>query len=87
MQFFTTILTSGSISINSVDSVSSISIQANDTSECQVLGNYPFKGITPSAVSLSNGEILTLSSSSPSQTLDGLTITWVSGTIDIIVGF
>jgi hypothetical protein len=51
------------------------------------LGGIPFNGLQPSAITLSNNNALTLTSASPNSPLDGITITHIGGTIDIIVGY
>lgn len=88
MRFFTYSLTSGSITINSTDSAMFVSLQCDSsTGSCNVAGNFPFKNLTPNAVTLGAGQGINLSALSPQNPLDGLTITWVSGTIDIVIGF
>jgi hypothetical protein len=88
MTFWTYTLSSGSLVIDGASGAAFISIQtdpANGT--CSVLGGIPFQGINPVAVPLSLGQGINLSSNSPQSPLAGITITWISGTIDIIVGF
>jgi len=75
------------LAISSSDSVNLISIQANDSSSCTILGNIPFKGLSPNAITLSNGEGITLAAQNSQFPLDGITIVWVGGTIDLLVGF
>lgn len=88
MRFFTyTMAGATTINVNSGDAVNLISIQANDTSACTVLGNLPFKGLTPNAITLSNGEGITLATINQQFPLDGITITWVGGTVDLLFGF
>lgn len=88
MRFFTyTMAGATTITISSADSVNLISIQANDSSACTILGNVPFKGLSPNAITLSNGEGITLAAQNSQFPLDGITITWVGGSIDILVGF
>jgi hypothetical protein len=88
MRYWTYSLTSGSLVINAVDGASFVSAQCDSsTGSCSVLGNIPFKGVNPNAVTLTAGQGVNLSSSSPQSPLDGITITWVAGTIDIVVGF
>lgn len=87
MRYFTKELASGVLSINAVDGVQIISIQANLTSSCTIAGNFPFQGNPSTAITLSNGEGLTISANVPSSPIDGVTITWVSGTIDVVLGF
>ena len=87
MKFFTTSLTSGTFVVAASQGASLISIQPQDSSSCTVLGGIPFNGLQPSAITLRNNNALSLSSSSPISPLDGITITWVAGTIDILVGY
>jgi hypothetical protein len=88
MTFFTYTLTSGSLELNSSDGASFISIQTDPANGvCNVLGGIPFKGMQPNAVPLSLGQGLNFSASSPSSPLNAITITWVAGTIDVIIGF
>ena len=87
MKFFTTSLTSGTFLVDSSSGASLLSIQPQDSSSCDVLGGIAFNGIQPSAISISNNNALTLTSSSPSSPIDGITVTWTAGTIDIIVGY
>lgn len=86
MNFYTTTLSSGTLEINSVDGAMMISIEPNSGSSCTVLGTLPFKGLTPNAITLDANQVLTLSAQSPNSPLSGLTITHVSGTVDIVVG-
>lgn len=87
MTFFTYTLSSGSLAINKADGASFLSVQTDASSgQCTVLGSMPFKGLSPNAVSLSNGEGVNFSSPTPSSPLDGITVTWVAGSVDIIVG-
>ena len=88
MRFFTKTLTSGSLEIAITDGAMFVSIQCDSTSgSATILGNIPFKGQSPTAVTLTSGQGVNLSATSPTSPLDGLTITWVSGSIDILVGF
>ena len=87
MNFFTSTLVSGSISITTADGVSEISLAPKTGSSCTVLGNMTFNGSTGTPIVISSGETFVVSSSSPSSPIDGLTISWVSGGIDVIMGF
>ena len=87
MQFFSYTLSSGSLTIDSSQGAMALSIQSNDSSSCTFLGSIPFKGISPNAVTLSNGQGLTVAAQAANSPLSGITITWLSGTIDIIIGF
>ena len=88
MTFFTYTLSSGSLVIDATDYAFFVSIQTDPASGvCTVLGGIPFKGIPSSAVTLGLGQGVNFSASSPASPLSGITITWVTGTIDIIIGF
>lgn len=88
MRFWTYTLTSGSLTLNNADGALFISILTDAaTGNCTVLGGIPFKGINSSPVTLANGEGLNFAALSPSFPLEGITITHVAGSIDIIVGF
>ena len=86
MTFYTTTLSSGSLEILTADGAQMISIEPNSSSSCTVLGSLPFKGLSPNAITLDANQVLTISAPSPSSPLNGITVTWVSGTIDLIVG-
>lgn len=88
MRFFTYTLTSGSITINAVDGAMFVSVQCDtSTGGCSVLGNIPYKNLTANAVNLSAGQGVNISALSPASPLDGLTITWTSGNVDVLIGF
>lgn len=88
MTFFTFVLTSGTFILDGSEGASFISVQTDPANgSCTILGGIPFKGLNPVAVPLSLGQGVNLSSNSPQSPLAGITITWVAGTIDIIVGF
>ena len=88
MEFFTTTLTSGSLSFAASNGATFVSIQCDSsTGSCTVLGGIPFKGIQPSVVTLTAGQVASFSASSPQSPLNNLIITWVAGNVDIIVGF
>ncbi len=88
MQFWTYTLSSGSLVISAADGATFLSLQADSTSgNCTVQGNIPFKGLNTQAVSITPGQGVNLAASSSQSPLDGITITWVAGNIDIVVGF
>ena len=87
MKFFTTSLTSGTFVVAASQGASLLSIQPQDSSSCTVLGGIAFNGLQPSAITISNNNALTLTSASPNSPLDGITVTWTAGTVDIIVGY
>jgi len=89
MRFFTQTLSAGqNISIGITDGAMFISIQNESTTGAStVLGNIPFKGVNPTAVSLSAGQGVNISALSPQSPLDGLTISCTAGTTDVLIGF
>jgi len=87
MQIYTTTLTGGSLVLNREDGAQVISIQAKTAGEALFTGSLPFKGASPTPITLSAGQIFNYAAASPSSPLDGITITWVSGNVDIVVGF
>jgi hypothetical protein len=87
MRFFTFTLTSGTLSISQNDGAMFLSVQCSDSSSCTIAGNQPFKNLTSTAVTLSSGQGINLSAVSPASPLDGITVTYSSGSIDILVGF
>ena len=86
MRIFTYTLSTGSLSINTQDGVTQLSVEANQGSECTVEGNFPFKGLTSGPIVLEGGQSITLMTYSSSSPLDGVVITHVSGTIDSLIG-
>lgn len=86
MRLFTYTLSSGSIAIDSTDGVTQISIQANSGGSATVQGNFPFKGLSANAITLSDGQSLTVTTPTQSP-LDGVVITHVGGDVDILIGF
>ena len=88
MRFWTYTLTTGSVTISQVDGAMFVSVQCDTTSSsCSVVGNIPFKGLQPNAVTLNTGQGVNISALSPTSPLDGITITQISGSIDILIGF
>lgn len=85
MRVHTREMSSGTINISYTDEVLQLSIQANSDSSCTVLGNFTFQGVASTAVTLSNGEGITLTAASANSPLDGLTISWLSGTVDVVI--
>jgi hypothetical protein len=86
MKIFTTSLTSGTFTVSASDGASFISILPLDSSSCNVLGGIAFKNMASTNIPLSNNNAWAVTSSNPSFPLDGITITWISGTINIMVG-
>jgi len=87
MKFWTYTLSSGSLNLNAVDGASFVSIQCDSTSgSCSVLGGIPFKGVNATAVVLTAGQGVNIQSATPFSPLDGITITWIAGSVDILIG-
>ena len=88
MQIYTTTLTGGVLQLDRVDGAMVISVQPAITGgQALFTGNLPFKGDQPTAVTLTSGQVLNYAAASANSALDGITITWVSGNVDVIVGF
>jgi hypothetical protein len=88
MRFWTYTLTTGSVTIESIDSAMFVSVQCDPVSgSCSVLGSIAFKNTSPNAVTLTAGQGVNVSALSPASPLDGITITHVAGNVDILVGF
>lgn len=88
MRFWTYTLTTGSLQIDAIDGAMFISVQCDPISgSCSVLGSIPFKTVLPNAVTLTTGQGVNISALSPASTLDGITITHISGNVDILIGF
>jgi hypothetical protein len=87
MNFFTSTLTSGSVTIATTNGVSQLTVAPRTGSSCEILGNMTFQGNQSTAIPIAEGETFVISASSPSSPIDGFTITWVSGGIDIMMGF
>jgi hypothetical protein len=89
MRFFTTTITSagGNITLIPSDGVQFLSILCSSSSSCTVTGDLTFRGVTQSsAVTLTDNQGLNLSSP-PTSSVYGITIAWVSGSIDVVMGF
>jgi len=88
MRFFTTTLTSGTLIISASDGANFLSVQADSSAgQFKVLGGIPFKSVLSTDVLRTPSQGVNFSSQSPASPLDGITITWVAGNVDIIVGF
>jgi len=91
MNIFTAQITSGSsaslktINLSPEDGVVSISVQASTVGVVNVLGAYQFQGLTPSNLVLSNGQGVTLTSNFTNSPLSGITVQWVSGTVELVI--
>ena len=75
---FTYSLTKGSLTISSSDNVLRFSVMCKQGT-ISLLGTTPFQGLTPSAITFSVGQGATETAASPSQPLDGITVTAGTG--------
>ena len=86
MTVYTTTLTSGAIVINPEDGVLQISVQADETSgSFSVLGTGTFQSNSSSEVVLGAGQGWEATASSPQSPIEGITITWLSGNVNISI--
>lgn len=84
----TTIAMTGAqtISINKQDGVQALSVQADATSSSfTFLGSFAFQGVPGETITLSNGQGINLVANSPAAPLSDITITWVSGTVNVVI--
>jgi len=87
MTVYTSTLTSGSLTITADDYVSFLSVKAaNTASSFEFTGSAYFQQVLSSSVTLSNGDGVSLTAPSPQSPIQGVTITWLSGSVDIIIG-
>jgi hypothetical protein len=86
MRLFTYTLSAGSMTISSSDGVTQLSVEANASSQCTIEGNFPFQAFVSGPIVLEAGQSVTLMAPTNSP-LDGVVITHVSGTVDILIGF
>ena len=88
MRFWTYTLTTGTVTINTNDSVMFLSVQCDAVSgSCSVLGAIPFKGVAPNAVTLTAGGGINVSAISPASPIDGIVITHIAGNVDLLIGY
>jgi hypothetical protein len=87
MNFFTSTLTSGSVTIATTNGVSQLTVAPRTGSSCEIIGNMTFQGNQSTAIPIAEGETFVISAASPSSPIDGFTIIWVAGGIDIMMGF
>ena len=91
MKIGTKVLSStGTVTISASDGVQSVSIQADSASagQCTVTGAIPFQTVASGAILLQSGGGMTIQNSTASTfPLDGITITWLAGTVNIIFGY
>jgi hypothetical protein len=85
MRLFTKTLSSGSLTINGTDGVTMITIQSSTNGSATITGNIPFKGLSSTSITIASGQSFTVTTPTNSP-LDGVTIAWVSGSVDIVIG-
>lgn len=86
MNIYSTALTSGTFTLTKSQGAMFLSVQAANSSSFTFLGDLNFgSALLPAAVTLTTG--VNIQAKSTQAPLDGITITWVSGTVNIIVGF
>jgi hypothetical protein len=86
MVCFTKNLTSGTITINKNQGASFVSVQPNSSGSCTVIGSVGFGGMNSDAITLSAGEVWSFGSQNTQNPIDGITITWVSGSVKVCIG-
>jgi len=88
MTIYTTTLTSGNIVIRKGDGVTQVSVQADSTSgSFSVLGTGTFQGNQSVAVVRTAGQGWDATASSPQAPIDGITITWISGSVVVNIAY
>lgn len=87
MRIFTYPLTSGELKLERQDGAIFLSIEVGANSSCTITGGIPFKGQMPIPIVLLESSIVNYRAASPASPLNNFTITWVSGTINLIIGF
>lgn len=86
MVCFTKNLTSGTITISKSQGAAFVSVQPNTSSSCTVIGSVGFGGLNSDAITLSAGEVWSFGSQNTQNPIDGITITWVSGSVKVCIG-
>lgn len=86
MQIFTYTLNSGdTFNITANLTVAQLSLVANPSSEGTILGDYTIGSTASTPVTLSAGQGITLTSTSPQSPLQGITIECTSGSMDLVL--
>lgn len=86
MNVHTRTLTAGqSLALTPSDLVLQISVLVAASSSATVLGTLPVGGTAGSAIALSENQGFSISSALPNSPISGLTVTCVSGTVDIML--
>jgi hypothetical protein len=86
MQIFTNTINSGDTFVITANlTVSQLSLVSNPSSEGTILGDFTIGGVPSSPVTLSAGQGITLTSTSPQSPLQGITIECTSGSMDLVL--
>lgn len=86
MQIFTYTIVSGeTFVITSALTVAQLSLVTNPSSEGTILGNFQIGTKASAPVTLSAGQGITLTSTSPQSPLQGITIYCSTGTMDLVL--
>lgn len=76
------------ISLIESDGVMSISVQPDSTGgSFTVLGSSPFQGIPSSPITLGTGQGFSIVADNPTSPITELTITWVSGIVNVLISY
>lgn len=87
MKIHTRTLTTGqSLALAAIDGAMMISIQVATGGSATYEGGISFAGQASTPLAISEGQIVTVTALSPASPLDGITITSVSGDVDIVIG-
>jgi hypothetical protein len=87
MKFHTRVLTSGqSLTIAALDNVLQISIKTSSSGSGTFIGSGSFQGTPSQSQTLGASDGLSLFSQNPQSPLEGITITCVSGNVNVIIG-
>jgi hypothetical protein len=74
------------INIDRADGVMSLSVQAAPSGgSFSFLGNFPFQGVAGETLTLSDGEGVNLIANSTQNPLSNITITWISGIVNVVI--
>lgn len=76
------------ITLTETDGVLALSVQA-DTSggSFTFLGSQAFQGIPSEALTLTDGEGVNLVANNPTTPIKDVVITWVSGTVNVLISY
>ena len=85
MRLFTYTLSSGSVTINASDGVTMLTVQSATNGSATITGNVGFQNLSFSSITIASGQSFTITTPTNSP-LDGVTIAWVSGSADIVIG-